>query len=242
MKKQLATLAVCCVAGSALAGTITTPCIAGGFQGWDASANPMTETSEGSDIWTATFTGLSADTRYEFKVTDGTWDNAFPSANSWLYTDGDGSVTITYDGNTYDDGWSASVDRIGVSVDPGTWTVAGSFLSQIGGADWSESDAAGAMTSVGGGIYMLTANNLAAGTYEWKSVLTGSWDAISGDTRSINAGNSSFTTTETDNDVTIYLDAVNGVVKTEVIPEPATFGLIGFAGLSLLAFRRKFKS
>ena len=78
--------------------------VAGDFNGWNSSGNLMTETFLGSGIWQAP---LSMSTGYHiFKVTDGTWSWNVPgSGNSWLYTDGSGNVTITYDANTYADGW-----------------------------------------------------------------------------------------------------------------------------------------
>jgi alpha-amylase len=197
------------------AGTIPTPHVAGEFQGWNPGANPMAETFPGSDIWSVTFSGLAANTRYEFKITDGTWGNSIPVENSWLYSGGDGSVTITYDGNTYTDGWYPASDRIGLDTDPGTWTATGNFLSQIGGVNWNNADAAGTMAAQGGGIYALTVTGLLPGSYSWKTVKSGSWDSISSDSRSINTANATFITTLATSNVMLYVDAFNGTVKVD---------------------------
>ena len=117
------------LATPAFGGQIATPYVAGSHQGWDENANPMTETFAGSDIWTATFSGLGANARHEFKITDGTWANNLPGPNSWFYADGLGNITITYDGNTYADGWSPSVDRLGLSTTGGSWNAVGNCPS-----------------------------------------------------------------------------------------------------------------
>ncbi|HET7626047.1 MAG TPA: hypothetical protein VFM25_12360 [Verrucomicrobiae bacterium] len=102
--------------------------VAGDFNGWSANGTLMTETSTGSGIWQATIAGLGNSARHEFKITDGAWDGSDkPAANSWLYSDADGNVTITYDTNNHSDGWENSIGRIGVSLDPGTWTAVGDW-------------------------------------------------------------------------------------------------------------------
>ena len=238
MKKFVALMVVGLLAGPAMAGTIATPHVAGDFQGWDAGANPMTETGVGTDVWTADFTGMDAGSRHEFKITDGTWDNALPlPGNSWLFADGSGNITITYDGNTYADGWSPSVDRMGLSTDPATWTAAGDWQSQVGGGDWDNANPFTAMAPQGGGIYSLTAV-LTPGDYNWKAAVTGSWDALSWDARSVNSANQGFSTTAWLDTVTFSADAFTGVVSVAVTPEPGMLALLGFGGLALLRRRR----
>ena len=119
--------------------------LAGDWTGWTANGNAMTETFTGSGIWQAAMSMPSG--RHEFKVTDGTWSWAVPSSgNSWLTTDGSGNVTVTYDVNTYGDGYAPNPGRIGVNVDPGTWTAVGDWQG------WANANPATAMTSVGGGV------------------------------------------------------------------------------------------
>jgi len=207
--------------------TILTPYVAGSMQGWDPGATPMTETAEGSGVWVHQFTGLTASTRYEFKITDGTWSNALPSANSWCYTDEAGQVTITYDGNFHFDGWAPNRDRLGVDTTSATtppWTATGNFLSEIGGSDWDNASAAGAMVAQGSSVYKLTFTNVPAGNYAWKAVRTGSWDSLSWDTRSVNTADMTFTIGAATDTVTLWVDEARGCVKVDVVAAPPVTG------------------
>ncbi len=200
--------------------TITTPYAAGQMQNpqWVPDANPMTENPRSSHIYSITFTGLTAGGRYEWKVTDGTWNNTIPSnANSWFYADASGNITLTYDANAYADGWSPSRDRLGVSADAGTWTAVGDFVSELGGGDWSNNDPHGLMTAQGGGIHKLTVN-LPAGNYAWKAVKTGTWDSISLDQRSVNTANWDFAVGAPTDTVTFWVDGLVGRAKLDVTP------------------------
>jgi len=221
MKKLLLSLAV--------ASTLTLPAsaafyVTGDFNGWNAGANLMTETSSG--IWQATLSMSNG--RHEFKITGGTWDWSVPiTGNSWLYTDGSGNVTITYDSNTYSDGWVPTSGRIGVNVDPGSWTAVGDWQG------WNNSNASTLMTYMGGGVYQL-GYYFTAGTYQYKAVNTGTWDAIGADSRGINSATYSFTV-ESGWDL-LRVNVYDGTVQ--VVPEPATLALLG-AGLAGLCWLRR---
>jgi hypothetical protein len=201
--------------------------IAGDFNGWNAAGNVMTQISPG--IWQATLNMSTG--RHEFKVTEGDWSWNYPGPNSWLYTDANGNITITYDVNTYADGWSSISQRIGESVDPGSWTAAGDFEG------WN--NAAGNMTSLGGGIYEYTLTT--PGSWNWKPVVTGTWDSISLDNRSVGTANWGFTINAGE-EANLYVDALNGVAKVDIVavPEPSTLAICGLSGLAaLLAVRKR---
>jgi hypothetical protein len=203
--------------------------VAGDFNGWTANGNVMTETFAGSGIWQAALSGVAAG-RHEFKITQGDWSWSYPGPNTWLYAPGDGNITISYDSNTYADGWSTTAQRIGLSADPGTWTAAGSFQG------WNNAE--GNMASLGGGIYSYQVST--PGTYDWKAVVTGSWDSISWDNRSVGTANWNFTVGE-GQVANLYVDAFKGVAKVDVVavPEPSTLALFGLSGLAMLVAARR---
>lgn len=206
--------------------------ILGGTGGWNANANLMSDM--GGGLYQSTFSGLTPGGRYEFKVTEGDWNWSTPgSGNSWFLADGTGNITITYDSNTYADGWSSASGRIGVSVDPGTWTAVGDWQG------WVNSDPSTAMTALGGGIYELQYSIATAGTYAYKAVDTGTWDAIGADARSVNADNLSFTTTAPNQMVDFLVNAGNGTIRADVVPEPSTIALCGGALLCGMFWRRR---
>jgi hypothetical protein len=233
MKKLLILSAALAVSLPLLAQTTYPLYVAGDFNGWNAAGNVMTETFSGSGIWQAALTGLSTG-RHEFKVTEGAWSWNYPGPNSWLYTDGSGNVTITYDQNTYADGWSTTSQRIGLNTDPGTWTAVGDFQG------WNNADPGTAMTALGGGIYQYTLTTV--GSWNWKAVVTGTatWDSISWDNRSVGTANWGFTINPGE-EAKLYVNALAGTAKVEIVtvPEPSTMVLCALSGLAMLVFARR---
>lgn len=208
--------------------------------GWDFNVG-MTETFAGSGIWEYSWTGQAANNRELFDILSegGNWDSkVHPAGNQWAYSDGSGAGTLILDTNTYNDGWLPDTNRVKVTNEPNTnWTAAGSFQSQVAGGDWDNTNAATAMTDQGGGIFKFEAT-LAPGDYAWKPVVTGSWDSISTNSRNVNSDNINFTTDATNNHVEMWVDVLNGTVKTVITPEPATLALLGFGALALIRRRR----
>lgn len=199
--------------------------IAGAFNGWDAAGNAMADM--GGGIWQTTLSGVGG--RHEFKVTIGDWSQNWPgSGNSWFFGDGDGNVTITFNANDVQDGWRGNWGRMGLSTDPGTWTAVG---------DWQGWDNVGnTMTAMGGGIYKYE-QTLAPGWYQWKAVVTGSWDAIGNDFRGINADTLWFEVTAENPTAVFQVDALTGIIRVDAVPEPATLILLA-SGLLFLRRRR----
>ncbi len=91
------------------------------------------------------------------------------------------------------------------------------------------------MGAQGVGIYKYQ-QTLAPGSYYWKAVNTGTWDAIGADFRSINADNQGFEVTAASPTAIFTLDALNGRIGVEVVPEPSSLlalagGLVGIGGV-----------
>lgn len=203
--------------------------VAGDFNGWNAAGNIMTDM--GGGIWQTTLSGVGG--RHEFKVTIGDWSQNWPgSGNSWFFGDGSGNVTLTFNANDIQDGWRGNWGRMGTSTDPGTWTAVGDWQG------WNNANPATAMAPQGGGIYKTQAT-LAPGWYQWKAVVTGSWDAIGDDFRSVNANTTWFEVTAEKPTAVFWVDALNGIIKVETVPEPATLGLMVLGGLGLLRRRAR---
>lgn len=239
MRNLLVVLAVGALAGTAF-GQIRFP---GGFNGWDASA--ATDGVEApAGVHTYVVPNQGSGQRFEFLALRSPWDfsdpsKVIPSGNQWLYTDAAGDATIVLNENSAGDGWLPDTNRLSVTFDPGAWTATGSFQDEVGaGGDWDNAAAATAMTPLGGGLYEFLANDLPVGSYAWKAVNTGSWDAIGADGISVNADNVNFDIVDAvNNDVRMVVDALGGRVKTEIIPEPAALSLL-LLGAAVLLRRR----
>jgi hypothetical protein len=202
--------------------------IASDFNGWNTTGNLMTDM--GGGIWKIDLANVSG--RHEFKVSMGDWANSWPgSGNSWFFGDGLGNITITFDANDIQDGWRGNWGRVGLSTDPGAWTAVGDWNG------WNNAD--NSMMSLGGGIYQYQ-QTLAPGWYQWKAVVTGSWDAIGDDFRGVNANTTWFEVTAQNPIAVFEVNALAGTERVYVtaVPEPATLTLAA-CGLALFLRRGK---
>ena len=197
----------------------------GGFNGWGTD-DPMYDDGShgdiaaGDGIHTAQVT-ISEAGRYEFKVAKEDWSESFPgSGNSWLETSSaDETLTVTFDTNSYSDGWLPETNIIGVSSEPGYWTAVGDWQG------WNNSDPASSMSPANDGLYQLNATIPSPGIYQFKAVKTGSWDAIGADGRSINAATATFETTLVDQLVLFQVQAHAGRIQVIVQEAPPVPGL-----------------
>lgn len=185
----------------------------------NAAVNQMTEGADG--LYTITYENVPAGT-YEFKVTDGTWSNSWgkDGGNYTLSTDSTSNITITFNSQT---------KAIDVDVpDAGTteptpdpepeydYYVAG-YAGLCNGFEWNPAE--NKMTKGEDGIYTITFENIAAGTYEYK-IATGTWEPSYG----YGEGNYQVTTEAYLSNVTITFNAetkeANASVEVVEAEEP----------------------
>lgn len=158
---------------------------------------------------------------YEFKIFVCTTWNGYPgeeSSNKFVYVGTPGQVVkFTMDTTTPGDGYLPAsyivhVDSNDAWCESQTWVVAGSFQG------WINNDSSSRMISQGGGIFKLTRTIDAAGTYQYRITIWGSWAQQFGpDGYSINPGNASFTTTVANQTVEFYLNVRRPGIKAVVL-------------------------
>ncbi len=240
MKRTVALVAVMLMAAPALA-DFASP---GEPNGWDFNT---LMSDMGGGIWAYTWTGFvdsDASTRFDILSVPGDWNSkVWGSGNEWVTQDPAGGNTLSLDTNTYADGWFPTVNRVGVAYEDTSipWIATGSFQSEVGGSDWDPYSAVTQMGDMGGGLYMYEAANLPAGHYDWKAVLRvegdGSWDSIGGNSRNVNSDNFGFDVTVDNPTARLWINAYEGTIKVDVVPEPATVCLLGLGALALLRRR-----
>ena len=200
--------------------------VAGAFNDWNNASTPLFDDGTNGDllggdgVFTLDFTIPTAG-RYEWKVTNGTWDITYPADNSWLITtEADQVVKLIFDTNDH------SADA-GLELLPGTnivhaWDSSNTFTAVGSFQGWDNAHPDTGLGYTGRGSYLLNYPILIPGSYEGKIVHTGSWDGFGLDNRSINASNIPFSTYAEDDMVYFYLDYRTGRVGIFGPPAPTT--------------------
>ncbi|MBI5960088.1 MAG: DUF11 domain-containing protein [Chloroflexi bacterium] len=201
-------------------------CVAGSFQGWNNSANPLYDDGSNGDlvandgIASADYSIGSAGS-YEFKAVEcGNWGNAYPPNNAWFVTTSANQVVkFTLDTRTYP--FESFRPRTNIVNTADTWltgfTAVGSFQG------WNNTDPAAALTNLGGGIWSLDYSVAAAGTYEAKIVETGNWaHQFTHNGRVIDGAGWNFTTTQSPQTVNFTLNLNIGRIKIQPVVSPGT--------------------
>ncbi|MGD8398647.1 MAG: hypothetical protein PVG11_07305, partial [Anaerolineae bacterium] len=194
--------------------------VRGDFNGWGTS-DPLYDDGTHGDlvpddgVFAAEVT-IATVGRYEWKVGLADWSVSYPTTgNSWCVTTVANQVLrFTFDSNTYADGWLPDVNIIGVDDGVDIWTAVGDWQG------WNNADPATAMSHIGYGRYYLAYQVPIAGSHEYKAVVTGSWDALGADNRSINASTVPFDTTTAGEWVYFMADTATGRVDVHVPGTP----------------------
>jgi hypothetical protein len=229
MKRYLAALfAVVVLAGTAVAQPYN---LRGAFNGWGET--PMVDNLDGT--YSLTVGGLTPGSDQEFKVAQNDWASSWPGSNAKTVANALGQMTVHFRPGAVGDGWNPAADRVGWE-DPGafTWEILGGFNG------WS-SEAAGQMTSLGGGLYSVDYTIASAGSYAFKFRKTGDWAYSIGGDFGNSAGDASVTTSQNNQVMRFVLDFPNGRWQTVAIPEPTTivFAMCSIAAMTFFGRRRK---
>jgi len=185
---------------------------------WQPAANQMTA-GPGAGEYSYTITGGTAGSYANCKVTDGTWNNTWPSQNLKVLYDNTGSATVHFYPGSFNDGWLPLANRVGCD-DPNNdlgWGIAGDFDGWNG--------TAALLPSLGNGVYSNTVSVATAGTFGFKfQSPAGSWSDIYFGSDFGNGGNNgSYTTTNSPQQVPVALDLPNGrYLIGGLAPQPVT--------------------
>ena len=104
---------------------------------------------------------------YKFLVTDGSWDNKYPSSDYYMTTTDTGNVTVTLK--------DGKVTATGEHVIPYMVAVGGGIGSWLNGEGWNLGSTANKLTYQGDGKYTISYANISAGTYEMKFAANNTW-------------------------------------------------------------------
>jgi len=174
----------------------------------------------GANEYSYTITGQTAGTYAGVQVTDGTWNNKWPSDNhAVILYDPTGSATIHFYPGAPGDGWLPLANRVGYD-DPGnftSWGIAGDLDGWDGTQDL--------LPSIGNGVYSNSVVVATAQTFGFKfQSPAGNWsDIYFGSDFGNGQNNGSYTTTASPQTIPVVLDLPNGrYLIGALAPKPVT--------------------
>jgi|GEM_PF-3071047 len=222
--------------------------VAGDFQGWSNNTNMMYDDAthgdivSGDGIYSLEFS-VATSGFHGWKVTNGTWDTTWPSADSWFYSTTDPqTVLFTFDTNPKGDSWLPNQAIVNTNeVKPTALVAVGNFQSEEGeSGDWINNSTITAMHDdgldgdwlSGDGIFCYHMTSLPTGSYSAKGVKTGEWNGWGTDGRSQDAKNIDFITTSNNQNVYLYVD-VNSGRTIITLDNPLPVELVSFTAKAM---------
>ncbi|MFH1746585.1 MAG: PEP-CTERM sorting domain-containing protein [Planctomycetota bacterium] len=197
--------------------------IAGDFnESWNPGHPDYMMQDMGGGVYAKTLTGESEGTHY-FKVTDGTWDNAWPSSNAKGYAPG-GELTLYFYEGEHFDGWTPQFNRVGREDRGLAWEIKGAFNN------WGEA----VVMSYDAGIYSAVVTFPEAGYKEFKFRAPEGGDNWANEVGYEGGSNNIGIDIANPGDpILMELDVLGGRYNLTLIPEPASLILLALAGLVL---------
>lgn len=204
--------------------------VAGDFQSWNPSSTIMYDDGTNGDVTSgdgiySVELSIATSGEHGWKVTDGTWDNQYPSnvesKECWFYTTSEPEVVLfTFNTNSMGDSWLPDQNILGTNeTKPSNLVAIGDWQSQAGETgNWVNNSSITVMYDDGtngdwqanDGIYCYHINTLSAGTYHVRGVMSGSWYGWGTEGRSKDGTNIEFGTTVANQDVYVYTDVNTG--------------------------------
>jgi hypothetical protein len=188
--------------------------------------------NQGGGHYTATVSGLTAGTDYEYKVAHADFSGAVPGSNGKVRADINGEIKFHFyelDAPSWADGWSpTNQSRVGYDDhNQFDWELIGSFNN------WRQAmeDVPVYMMDMGNGLHTVTQTFANAGTYNFKFRQKDNWNTNIGDNFGNSAADNQFVVANNGDMWTFELDLprgrwrafhVNAAGAFAAVPEPAS--------------------
>jgi len=207
----------------------------------------QTLVDEGGGLFTASYSGLTPQADYEFRVLRSDASAQVPGSNNVkIRADISGNIDLSLyelDGASWGDGWNPdNAHRVGYEDhNEFDWEIMGSFPASNWGTPLVQ------LTDQGNGLHTGTVTIDTAGSYEFKFRQQGDWTTSIGADFGNNAPNATLTSTAASELWHFELDLPNGRWRAYLdgsggggaVPEPGSLLLMVLAGLAISACTRR---
>jgi len=204
--------------------------LAGDFNGWNSTANPLVDNGNGS--FSLTIAGTPS-ANIQWQVVTADWSFKAPGDSGLTVFNAAGQFSVNYFPGPFADGRSPTANRAGFQ-DPGLfgYEIMGDFSG-----NWATPVA---MSSLGNGVYSATYSIASAGAHEFKFRKAGDWGISLGDDFSNWNHNCTVATALDNQEVQFQLDLPNGRWQAVPVPEPSALGFLTCGALAFI-LRSRFK-